>query len=78
MRELVAANPERVLYGSDWPHTQPFHRRSKDLKPEDTEAFVDFDDRAWVQKLKGWLTEDQWHLLMVENPRRLFEYTEDD
>ncbi|ORY81811.1 hypothetical protein BCR35DRAFT_321341 [Leucosporidium creatinivorum] len=78
VRELVEANPERVLYGSDWPHTQPFHRRPKDLKPEDTETFVDFDDRAWVERLKGWLTEQQWQLLLVENPRRLFEYTKND
>ncbi|GAA5872656.1 hypothetical protein JCM8547_003721 [Rhodosporidiobolus lusitaniae] len=77
VRDLVVANPDRILYGSDWPHTQPFHRRPKDLKPEDIEPFVKFDDRAWVEKLKTWLTEEQWQKMMVENPRRLFNYTAD-
>ncbi|WWC93845.1 hypothetical protein V866_000681 [Kwoniella sp. B9012] len=74
VRALVDANPDRVLYGSDWPHTQPFHRRPKDLKGEDVEEFLKFDDKAWVRKLKGWLTEEEWDKLMVSNPRRFTGY----
>jgi len=69
VRALVEANPQRVLYGSDWPHTQPFHRRPKGLKGTDVEEFVDFDDAAWLRKLKSWLSAGEWKALMVENPR---------
>lgn len=75
VQALVKANPERVLYGSDWPHTQPFHRRPKHIKVEDTEPFVEFDDRAWALKLKSWVSEEEFQLLMVDNPRRLLSYT---
>ncbi|GAA6023031.1 hypothetical protein JCM10207_002049 [Rhodosporidiobolus poonsookiae] len=78
VRDLVSANPSGILYGSDWPHTQPFHRRPKDLKPEDTEHFVNFDDRAWVTKLKSWMSDEDWQKMMVDNPRRLYGYTRDD
>ncbi|GAA6042690.1 hypothetical protein JCM8097_003748 [Rhodosporidiobolus ruineniae] len=78
VKDLVAANPDRILYGSDWPHTQPFHRRPKEIKVEDTEPFVDFDDRSWALKLKSWMSEEDFHKMMVENPRRLFGYTRDD
>lgn len=69
VRALVDANPDRVLYGSDWPHTQPFHRRPKGLKGEDVEEFLDFDDKAWVNQLKTWLSDDEWNKLMVKNPQ---------
>ncbi|GAA5916539.1 hypothetical protein JCM6882_003576 [Rhodosporidiobolus microsporus] len=78
VKDLVAANPDRILYGSDWPHTQPFHRRPKEIRVEDTEPFVDFDDRSWAVKLKSWMSEEDFHKMMVENPRRLFKYTRDD
>ncbi|WWC63045.1 uncharacterized protein I303_105644 [Kwoniella dejecticola CBS 10117] len=78
VRALVDANPDRVLYGSDWPHTQPFHRRPKDLKGGDVEGFLQFDDAAWVRKLKSWLSEDEWSKLMVDNPRKFAGYSKDD
>ncbi|KAM0756201.1 hypothetical protein T439DRAFT_308655 [Meredithblackwellia eburnea MCA 4105] len=78
VKDLVKANPRQILYGSDWPHTQPFHRRAKHISIDETEKFVDFDDRKWVLQLKEWLTEDEWFAMLVENPRRLFKYTRDD
>jgi len=78
VRALVDANPDRVLYGSDWPHTQPFHRRPPGMKGTDVETYLAFDDVAWVKKLKGWLDEEEWMKLMVHNPRRFIGYTDDD
>ncbi|OWZ37512.1 amidohydrolase 2 [Cryptococcus neoformans c45] len=78
VRALVDANPDRVLYGSDWPHTQPFHRRPKGLKGEDVETFLDFDDKAWVNKLKTWLSDEEWDKLMVKNPRVFIGYEDKD
>ncbi|KAI5476040.1 amidohydrolase 2 [Pseudohyphozyma bogoriensis] len=77
VRALVDANSERVLYGSDWPHTQPFHRRAKGMSKTETEDFVDFDDFNWTKLLKSWLSAEEWELLTVTNPRRLLRYTLD-
>lgn len=68
VRAFVDAGSDRVLYGSDWPHPQPFHRRPKNLKGTDVEPFTVFDDAAWVKKLKSWLKETEWNALMVDNP----------
>jgi predicted TIM-barrel fold metal-dependent hydrolase len=78
VKALVQAHPDRVLYGSDWPHTQPFHRRPKNLEPTDIEPFVDFDDYTWVKTLKTWLSEEEWQKLMVKNPRVLMQYERND
>jgi predicted TIM-barrel fold metal-dependent hydrolase len=78
VRALVDANPDRVLYGSDWPHTQPFHRRPKDLKGSDVETYLPFDDVAWVNKLKTWLSQDEWGKLMISNPRAFTGYDRDN
>jgi predicted TIM-barrel fold metal-dependent hydrolase len=78
VRALVDANPNRVLYGSDWPHTQPFHRRPKNLRGSDVEKHLDFDDEAWVCKLKSWLSKEEWQKLMVHNPRAFLGYTGKD
>ncbi|KAF5637918.1 mitochondrial dicarboxylate transporter [Fusarium sp. NRRL 52700] len=37
------------------------------LKP-----FLEVDDEAWLWSLREWLSEQEWHMLMVDNPKRLF------
>ncbi|OCF31434.1 hypothetical protein I317_07709 [Kwoniella heveanensis CBS 569] len=73
VRALLDANPDRVLYGSDWPHTQPWEFRTGDdpLKPE---PFMEVDDESWIKSFKSWVSEDEWHRIMVDNPRKLFDY----
>ena len=78
VRTLVNANPDRVLYGSDWPHTSAFHRRPKDMKGTDVETYLDFDDLAWVKTLKEWLSESEWQKLMIDNPRAFLGYNAKD
>lgn len=68
---LVGANPERVLWGSDWPHTPRMKVRSREEALKET-PFVKVDNRIWLRQLKSWLTEEQWDLMMVKNPRRLY------
>jgi predicted TIM-barrel fold metal-dependent hydrolase len=70
VRALVEANPDRVLYGSDWSHTQPFHRRPAGMKGTDVETFFPFDDAAWLRILCSWLDDTEWKKLMVDNPRK--------
>ncbi|RDW61671.1 hypothetical protein BP5796_11563 [Coleophoma crateriformis] len=68
---LVEANPRRVLWGSDWPHTPNMKVRSKEEALKET-PFQNIDDRTWLTSLRMWLTEEQWNFLMVKNPEELY------
>ena len=68
---LVEANPERILWGSDWPHTPRMKVRSKQDALQET-PYLKVDDRAWLSQLKSWLTDEQWDFIMVKNPQRLY------
>lgn len=57
---LVAANPERLLWGTDWPHTSI----AADVMPDDGHLFDLFCD--WT------LDEAMRRLILVETPKRLF------
>lgn len=45
--------------------------RSKDEALKET-PFQDIDDRAWLKSLRGWLSDQQWDLLMIRNPEELY------
>ena len=30
------------------------------------------DDSAWLKSLRSWLSDTEWHLMMVQNPQELF------
>lgn len=71
VRSLVDANPERILWGSDWPHTPRMKVRSPEEALKDT-PFLQVDDEAWLRTLKSWLSDEEWDLIMVKNPSRLY------
>jgi predicted TIM-barrel fold metal-dependent hydrolase len=59
---LARAAPERLLWGSDWPHpTQP-----SDHKPDDAQL-LDLG-HAWV------VSPPVWHRLLVDNPAELYGF----
>ena len=59
---LVAANPDQVLWASDWPHTERFKRST----PNDADL---------VDLLPDWLgSEDLRQRVCVANPARLYDY----
>ena len=71
-RALCAANPERIVWGSDWPHTPPH-----DLQlPVDQELpFQDVDTQGLLDLLPRWLEDDDLvHRVLVENPARLYDF----
>lgn len=73
-RLLAAANPARVLFGSNWPH--PAGRRGATPQPG-IEPFRPEDDGMALRRLAGWLGDDAalWRLLLVDNPARLYGFT---
>lgn len=59
---LLAANPDRMLFGTDWPHP--------DIKvpmPNDTDLMADFF--RWIEHDEGLLER-----VMVDNPARLYGF----
>jgi predicted TIM-barrel fold metal-dependent hydrolase len=66
-RALIQANPERILWGSDWPHSR---RGSVWDQPA---PFGKVDDRHMKSLIQEWCSEPSIrHMVLSENPRRLF------
>jgi len=70
---LVAANPERVLWGTDWPHpaASPVPGRgTTDLAP-----FLQIDDGRLLNQLPIWAPTAQLRRkILVENPAKLYGF----
>jgi len=70
VRALVAAAPERCVWGSDWPHPVSGARNPKVVQPFDR-----IDDRAALERLRGWIGDETlFHKILVDNPARLYDF----
>ena len=59
-RELVKHNPERLVWGSDWPHP---------------DLAVVPEDQVLLDVLKDWVPDDAArHRILVENPAKLYGF----
>jgi len=70
-KALVAANPQRILWGSDWPHPDT----SPDARNPDTgnSPRLKVDDVAVLNQLASWIpTAPQRRVVLVDNPARLY------
>lgn len=60
-RDLIAAAPERMLWGSDWPHPT-----ERDAKPDDAE---------WFDRLADWTPDEATRTrILAANPRELYGF----
>jgi predicted TIM-barrel fold metal-dependent hydrolase len=72
-KALCAANPERIVWGSDWPHTPKHDIRKSDRDKE--LPFQNIDTRGLLDLVPRWLEDDALaHRVLVENPARLYDF----
>jgi predicted TIM-barrel fold metal-dependent hydrolase len=70
---LIAANPERMLWGSDWPHPGGGPRRDGGL--DEIEPFFPEDDGRTLNLLAEWAPDPALRrLILVDNPARLYDF----
>ena len=75
-RLLADANPERVVWGSDWPHTPP-HSRARDgahAGPPEV-PYRPLDTRALLAAVADWFPDPRARqALLVDNAARLYDF----
>jgi predicted TIM-barrel fold metal-dependent hydrolase len=64
---FVARAPDRVVFGSDWPHV---NASKGGTSP--TPHLQDVNTTQELRLLSTWTSEEQWHRIMRSNPDRLF------
>lgn len=69
VRALAAVHPDRLVWGSDWPHV-PRGKRS----PDRAEPFERIDDAAALADLAQWVPANVRAKILVENPARLYDF----
>lgn len=73
-RALIAANPENIVWGTDWPHTNSAPlpgRKSTDVSP-----LSQIDDGRLLNQLPVWAPDPSIRKkILVDNPARLYGFT---
>jgi predicted TIM-barrel fold metal-dependent hydrolase len=68
---LIAANPQRILWGSDWPHTNSVPGR----KPTEVTPLLQIDDGRILNLLAKWAPDARLRkTILVDNPARLYGF----
>ena len=70
---LIAANPDRIVWGSDWPHPDSVTPPGK--KVTDVTPLLQIDDGALLNQLPVWAPDEAIRAkILVENPARLYGF----
>ncbi|HEX3500173.1 MAG TPA: amidohydrolase family protein [Stellaceae bacterium] len=70
---LIAANPARMLWGSDWPHPGGGRKHGQSL--EEIEPFFPEDDGLTLNLLAEWAPDPELRRqILVDNPARLYDF----
>jgi predicted TIM-barrel fold metal-dependent hydrolase len=72
-RALIAANAERIVWGTDWPH--PNSVTGPGRKVTDISPLWQIDDGALMNQLPAWTPEPATRkTILVDNPARLYGF----
>jgi len=67
---LIAANPTRIIWGSDWPHPDSRRHDISEVSPN-----LKIDDVAVLNQLAVWAPEASTrNAILVDNPARLYGF----
>jgi predicted TIM-barrel fold metal-dependent hydrolase len=70
-RALIAANPERIVWGTDWPHPNSASGR----KPAEVTPLLQIDDSRLLNQLPAWAPDPAIRKkILVDNPVRLYAF----
>ena len=72
-KALIAANPQRILWGTDWPH--PDSSTVPGRKTTDIAPLLQIDDGRLLNQLPVWAPDARLRkTILVDNPARLYGY----
>ncbi|HLG88751.1 MAG TPA: amidohydrolase family protein [Alphaproteobacteria bacterium] len=71
-RALIAAGPERTVWGSDWPH--PNNAKEPGRGPTDIAPPLPIDDGRVLSLLADWADAETRRRILVDNPSRLYGF----
>jgi predicted TIM-barrel fold metal-dependent hydrolase len=72
-KALIAANPDRVVWGTDWPH--PDSSTPSGGKPTDVTPLLRIDDARLLNQLAVWAPDPAVRTrILVDNPARLYGF----
>jgi predicted TIM-barrel fold metal-dependent hydrolase len=70
---LVSSNPDRVIWGSDWPHTDA--ARIPGRAPTAISPFLQIDDGLMLNQVPRWVPDAALRQrILTENPARLYDF----
>lgn len=78
-KDILRVAPTQVVWASDWPHSGGVSR-NPDGDRKKVQAYRTVDIPDFIETCKRWCNydEDLIHKVWVDNPRRLWQYSEKD
>jgi predicted TIM-barrel fold metal-dependent hydrolase len=72
-KALIAANPERIIWGTDWPHPDSVTPAGR--KPTEVTPLFQIDDGRLLNQLAMWAPDAAIRkTILVDNPARLYGF----